>query len=745
MPGTKRFRYSDLEISRFPLALETVSTPAWISFPNGTPDSFNRHWLEFTGLTSEDARNGGLKQALHPHDLPRLLEMTQTIVKSGRPFELEVRLRRSDGTYRWFHSTGIPKQDVDGRVVRWYHLLVDIELRKLAEEAIRATEHQYRLMVESIPGLIHTTTPTGELEYFNQRLLDYFGRTLEELKNWGTNDIVHPDDLPRVNGEWRISLETGRIYEMENRLRRADGVYRWFHFHGHPARDHEGRIIRWVFLLTDIEDRKKVELDLKRSEALLLEAESLGHTGYWSLDPTSGRVTTSPEMFRAFGVREGEDCSSPDFWFGRIHPEDRNRVRQTFEASVRDKTKYQENYRILLPDGTVMHQLSIGKPVLDESGHLQEFIGTAMDTTEQVRAREALESALAEVKTLRDQLYKENLALRDEVDRVSMFEEIVGTSPSLQEVLSRVVKVAPTDSSVLITGETGTGKELIARAIHKRSPRAQRAFVSVNCAALSSSLISSELFGHEKGAFSGATQRRLGRFELANGGTIFLDEVGELPPDTQVSLLRVLQEREFERVGGTESVRVDLRVIAATNRDLRAAQTSGTFRPDLFYRLNIFPIEVPPLRDRKDDILTLLEYYVRRYANMMGKGLLTIDRKTMDLFRSYAWPGNVRELQNIVERSVILSSEGVFSVDEYWLSQYPEAPSAEMPEPTSNEAEAEGERTIIEAALAKSRGRVWGPTGAAAKLCIPPSTLDARIKKLNIRKSTFKFRKDPPL
>jgi transcriptional regulator with GAF, ATPase, and Fis domain len=320
-----------------------------------------------------------------------------------------------------------------------------------------------------------------------------------------------------------------------------------------------------------------------------------------------------------------------------------------------------------------------------------------------------------------------------------MFEEIVGTSTALQNVLDQIAKVAPTDSTVLITGETGTGKELVARALHKRSKRAGRAFVSVNCAALAPSLISSELFGYEKGAFTGATQRRLGRFELADGGTIFLDEVGELPPDTQIALLRVLQEREFERVGGAHPIKVDVRVIAATNRDLRAATSNGVFRLDLFFRLNVFPIEVPPLRERKDDMVMLLEYFVSRYATQAGKTFRAIDKKTLELLEGYEWPGNIRELQNIVERSVILSSGNVFSVDESWLVREPSSPTSRVQPFAPIEVKQIGEREMIETALTESRGRVAGPTGAAAKLGIPPTTLYSRIKALNIQKSRFKF------
>jgi transcriptional regulator with GAF, ATPase, and Fis domain len=365
-------------------------------------------------------------------------------------------------------------------------------------------------------------------------------------------------------------------------------------------------------------------------------------------------------------------------------------------------------------------------------GVVDEGVGFMIDLTERKRDE-------AEIRALKEQLYRENLALRDEVDRASMFEEIVGASQTLKAVLSRIAKVAPTDSTVFISGETGTGKELIARAVHKRSGRSGRAFVSVNCAALAPTLISSELFGHEKGAFTGATQRRLGRFELADGGTIFLDEVGELLPDTQVMLLRVLQEREFERVGGTHPVQVDVRVIVATNRDLKAAIATGGFRQDLYYRFNVFPIEVPPLRERKDDLLMLVEYFVQRYANRAGKNIRSIDQKTLDLLQSYDWPGNIRELQNVIERSIILSSTDVFSVDELWLSRRTSPQASRVEALPALNVEPRNEREIIEAALAETRGRVSGPSGAAAKLRIPPSTLETRIKALKINKQQFKF------
>jgi PAS domain S-box-containing protein len=381
-------------------------------------------------------------------------------------------------------------------------------------------------------------------------------------------------------------------------------------------------------------------------------------------------------------------------------------------------------------DGTRVTVL-VGAALFDAQGN--DGVAFALDLSKQKRAE-------AEIRVLKDQLYRENLALRDEVDRVSMFDEIVGSSRALKTALSRIAKVAPTDSTVFITGETGTGKELIARAVHKRSQRAARAFVSVNCAAMAPTLISSELFGHERGAFTGALQRRLGRFEMADGGTIFLDEVGELPHDTQVALLRVLQEREFERVGGSQTVRVDVRVITATNRDLTAAVANGSFRQDLFYRLNVFPIEVPPLRERADDILMLVEYFVQRYAARARKRFNSIDKKTLELLQRYDWPGNIRELQNVIERSVIVGSGEVFTVDQAWLSTQPVQRIPRVAAPARPSGEARTEREIIEAALAQCRGRVAGSSGAAAKLGVPPSTLDHRIKALGISKTQFKFR-----
>ena len=344
---------------------------------------------------------------------------------------------------------------------------------------------------------------------------------------------------------------------------------------------------------------------------------------------------------------------------------------------------------------------------------------------------------IADPKQSQERLEHENVALREGIDRASMCDKIVGTSAALQRVLSLVSKVAPTDASVLVTGETGTGKELVARAIHRQSRRSSRAFVSVNCAAIPRDLIASELFGHEKGSFTGAAQRRLGRFEMAEGGTIFLDEVGELPMETQIALLRVLQEHEFERVGGTRSIQTNVRVVAATNRNLQEAIAAGTFRSDLFYRLNVFPIELPSLRERRADIPVLVEYFIDRCARNVGKNIRGINKESLDLLQSYPWPGNIRELQNVIERSVILCETENFSVDETWLPQQTVVRESKS---QSNYCQklASREKEMIESALRESEGRVFGPSGAAAILGMPRSTVESKIRSLRINKNRFK-------
>jgi len=591
----------------------------------------------------------------------------------------------------------------------------------------------------SLTGSFGWSVLSGEI-YWSEETYKIFehDRVIKPTLEWILQRI-HPDDRDRVQQIIDRVSSKREDFDVEYRLLMTNGSVKHLHVVARALKT-SAESLEFVGAVTDVTAAKQAEEELRHREAELLEAQRLTRTCSWKHEILSGKVAVSAEGLVMFGIKPEDDASSVDFFLERHHPEDRPEVEQAYAEALLRKTDFEAHFRIVLPDGTIKNTRSIGHPILDERGDVVEFVGASIDVTEHHRARADLEKAFEEIKRLRDQLHDENVVLREQIDQAFMFEEIVGTSSALQGVLSRLMKVAPTDSSVLVIGETGTGKELVARAIHKRSRRSQRAFVSVNCAALAPSLISSELFGHEKGAFTGALQRRLGRFELANGGTIFLDEVGELPLDTQVALLRVLQEREFERVGGTQPVRIDVRVLAATNRDLEAAVANGTFRPDLYYRLNVFPIQIPPLRERQDDLLMLLEYFVQRFAQKMGKHFKKIDKRTVELFRSYPWPGNIRELQNVVERSVIVSTGGVFSVDAAWLSK--DSRRVSLPQqsesPDANQ-DASRERQIIEDALAGSRGRVAGPNGAAARLRVSPSTLEYRIKKLRIRKSHFKL------
>jgi PAS domain S-box-containing protein len=701
------------------------------------------------GYTEEELRAVSFLDVTHEdyREANRAL-IAELVEGKRRQFQIEKKYRRKDGSLIWV-SNNVSLVPGTERVPRFVMALSeDITQRKRAEEALQRSEGY----LAEAQKLTQTGSWAAQVSlkenvnwsnvYWSKEMYRIFGFDPDPTPPSSTEVVrrLHPEDAPSHPRMVERAIRDGTDFELDYRLLLPDGAAKYIHAVGHPVVNASGDVIELVGTAMDVTERKRAEDALRASEAFLLDAQRLTRTCSWRHEVLSGKVTVSPEGLLMFGIEPDDDASSVDFYSSRMHPKDRPEVEQAYAAAVLGKTDFAADFRIVLPDGTIKNTRSIGHPILDERGDVVEFVGASIDVTEHHRARADLEKAFEEIKRLRDQLQDENVVLREQIDQAFMFEEIVGTSSTLQGVLSRLMKVAPTDSSVLVSGETGTGKELVARAIHKRSRRSQRAFVSVNCAALAPSLISSELFGHEKGAFTGALQRRLGRFELANGGTIFLDEIGELPLDTQVALLRVLQEREFERVGGTQPVKIDVRVIAATNRDLEAAIADGTFRPDLFYRLNVFPIQVPPLRERQDDVLMLLEYFVDRFAQKMGKHFKKIDKRTVELFRSYPWPGNIRELQNVVERSVIVSSDGVFSVDAAWLSK--DSRRVSLPqklEPEDADEDARRERQIIEDALAGSRGRVSGPDGAAARLRVPPSTLENRIKKLRIRKSHFKL------
>lgn len=665
-------------------------------------------------------------QRVHPEDVHLVKGAIERAAGGGDDFDYEHRLLMPDGSIKYIYNLAHCYRDEAGNA-EVVGAIMDITQRKVAEEAIRRSE----AYLAEAQRLSHTGSfgwdpDDGQIIWSDEtyRIFEY-DTTLKPTIH-SVIQRVHPHDKALAQQVIDRASETGTDFEHEYRLLLPDGRVKHVHAIARAVESASGQS-EFIGAVTDITEEKTAGEMVREQEAELRQMLDFAPQLIAVYGPSRERLFANRVALDYAGLNIDE-WRHTEARGAFIHPDDRDQEAAYFARAGSDGSAGQLEVRLRGGDGSYRWFLARYNAVRDDEGQITRWYVACTDIEDRKRSEERLQ--------------QENAALREEIDETSMFEEIVGTSPALQTLLGRISMVAPTDSTVLITGETGTGKELVARAIHRRSGRAARAFVSVNCAAIPHDLIPSELFGHEKGAFTGATQRRLGRFELADGGTIFLDEVGELLPDTQVALLRVLQEREFERVGGRQSIHVDVRVIAATNRDLETAVANGTFRQDLFYRLNVFPIEVPSLRERKSDILMLIEYFVQRYAKRAGKNIRSIDKKAMDLMHAYDWPGNIRELQNIIERSVILSSDGVFSVDESWLSKESLSPvsAGEASAHSNGEVESRSEREIIEAALAETRGRVSGPSGAAARLGVPPSTLDHRIKALKIDKKQFKFR-----
>jgi formate hydrogenlyase transcriptional activator len=708
------------------------TTPAFIhtARPDGYIDYFNRGWLDFLGRSLEDVCGWRWTETVHPEDVAAIVQKWHAALASGEPFEIEARVRRADGSYRALLHRKLPLRDEHGNIVKWFGSSIDIEDRKSAEQRIAEKTSQLErseFFLREGERLAQmgswSLRPDGVFDYWSPETFVIFGfdpgNGIPTLKEWLS--VLLPHDGDAVDELIRRMFSEGVNGDIQYRVDHRKRGQRAMHSTGEPVFE-DGKVVRVIGNTLDITEQENAARELRRREAYREQAEAFSHTGSFGWNLSTGELVWSDETFRILGY---ELTAKPtlDFVFKRVHPEDLSLVQRAIENAKAGES-FDFEHRLLLPDGSVKHVHVIARPLTSASRQI-EFVGTVVDVT-------ARKKAFEEIRALRDELQRENIVLREELGKTSMFEEVIGTSSVLQMVLARAAKVAPTDSTVLIMGETGTGKELIARAIHKRSKRSERPFISVNCAAVPSSLIMSELFGHEKGAFTGAVQRRLGRFELAEGGTIFLDEVGDLPMETQVALLRVLQEREFERVGGTEVLRADVRVISATNRDLQTAIADGGFRSDLYYRLNVFPIKLPPLRDRKEDVPLLVNYFVDRYAKRAGKKINHIQKKALEVLREYSWPGNVRELQNVIERSLIIGETTEFSIDKSWVANQPQPSGAAPTDQKTNE------RKRIEAALAQSNGKVSGAHGAAAKLGIPASTLESKIRSLRINKFQFK-------
>jgi formate hydrogenlyase transcriptional activator len=623
-------------------------------------------------------------------------------------------------------------------------------------EALRASERSLRLVVDSVPGLVATMNAAGEFQLFNRQLLEYFGKTPEELKSWATSDIIHPDDLPRVAAAFTSSIETGRPYDIEHRCRRADGVYRWTQGRALPVRDTEGRILSWYVLFTDIDTRKQAEDRLQ----LLLEITNQVVSNLQLRDllrAISGNIRRVMQCDCASLALPHEENKQLQLYVLDF-PESKGFLLEEGVYSI-EGSPYGTAFRTMKPlalenpfaswldDPVVQSRISEGfkslcfVPLIRQNraigtlnlGRLrgEPFTEEDLNFLGQVASQIAIavENALeyGQITKAKERLAEQKFYLEDEIRLEHNFEEIIGNSPRLKAVLESIEIVAPADSTVLIQGETGTGKEMIARAIHNLSPRKNQPFVKVNCAAIPLGLLESELFGHERGAFTGAIAQKIGRFELAHKGTLFLDEVGDIPLELQPKLLRVLQEQEFERLGSTRTQRVDVRLLAATNVSLAQMVAEREFRSDLYYRLKVFPIDVPPLRERREDIPLLVRYFANKYARRMGKHIESISHETMDALSHYSWPGNIRELQNLMERAALLSTGPSLRV-----------PLAEILADSGRSAASgdnalkQAEREQIVRALRETNWVVGGAHGAAARLGLKRTSLAYKMQKMRI-------------
>jgi PAS domain S-box-containing protein len=660
-------------------------------------------------------------QRVHPDDMELLEGVLERAGQAGNYFDFEHRLLMPDGSIKYIRSLAHPLSD--GGNEESVGAIMDITERRVSEESIRRSE----AYLAEAQKLSHTGS-------WVWNVVDRSAAHLSDewYRIYGFDPAEGPPDwerrLARVHPEdrfkWKDMIEKAILekadYEVDFRIVLPDGKLKWIHTVGHPVVTSSGNLVQFLGSSTDITERKQAEQSLQQQERELRQVLDLAPQLIAVFGSRRERLYANRTSLDYFGM-------TLDEWRvthtgGVAHPDDEELLLSQWDRAEASDTAFEIEVRFRRNDGVYRWFLIRCNPVRDDQGQVLRWYGACTDIEDRKRAEE--------------RLHQENAALREELNQASMFEEIVGSSEPLRKVLSQISKVALSDSTVLILGQTGTGKELIARAIHKRSRRAGRPFIGVNCAAIPTSLIASELFGHEKGAFTGATQRRLGRFESASGGTIFLDEIGDLPPDIQIALLRVLQEREIERVGSDRTIHVDVRVLAATHRDLDKLVNEGKFRQDLLYRLNVVPITMPSLRERAADIPILVEYFIARYGKKMGKKFQAIEKKTLDTLQDYQWPGNVRELQNVIERAVTLSDSDTFAVDEAWLKR--DLSEVRHSSVTPNDVLQAHEKEVIEVALAQSHGRISGPAGAAAKLGIPDSTLEGKIKRLAIDKYRFK-------
>ncbi|MDX1514002.1 MAG: sigma 54-interacting transcriptional regulator [Gammaproteobacteria bacterium] len=689
-------------------------------------------------------------ERVHPEDFERYRMALIDYFKGGtHHLECKYRLRVKDGRYRWVLDRGMAVRDGEGRAVELVGAISDITTQVVSETALKESERKLATLMSNLPGVAYRCLNDQDwtMEFISEGCLDLTGRPASDFignRRLAWSSLIHPDDRQWVWEKTQAAVKARRPYQYELRFVTASGKTKWVWEQGRGVYAENGELIALEGFITDITHQKKVEQALKASEERYALASRAINEGIYDWNVETNEIYYSTRVKAVLGF-EAEELRTVADWHARIHPDDLPAFKDAIRSHLKGETeRFELDCRYRAKDGSWRWARQHGLGLRDERGRVYRMVGSTGDITELRERESALRQAHEELARQNERLRAEIEAHRQSRDTIDYlvgemsarhrFDEIVGRSAAIKMLLDNVERVAGTDSTVLVLGETGTGKELVARAIHQRSQRADRPLITVNCASLPRDLVESELFGHEKGAFTGATRQRRGRFELADGGTIFLDEVGELPLETQAKLLRVLQEQQFERVGGSETLRCDVRVITATNRNLAEAVESGQFRTDLYYRLNVFPVTVPPLRARRDDIPLLARHFLEKAARRLGRRIDELSEAFVEAARHYDWPGNVRELENVIERAVILSPGPMLEVTQ------PLGPSATGAAGVSVATEEPAmtleavERRHILRVLEKTGWVVEGPRGAAGILGLNPSTLRGRLRKLGIRK-----------
>lgn len=712
---------------RFRKLADTAPVIVWIADTNMLCTFFNQYILDYTGRSMEQLLGEGWLESLH-HDDRELCRATYSAAyQTRKPFIMEFRVRRADGEFRWVYDTGTPRFALNGEFLGYIGSAVDIADRKAAEEALIESEERYRNVVETQTELICRYLPDTTLTFVNDAYCRYFGKSRAELIGTKFVDLIPSHARSAALSHVASLMENPSAETCEHEVILPNGARGWQQWTDRAVETSNGDAREMQGVGRDITEKRQAEAELRASETRFRIMADSAPVLIWMCGPDKLCTYVNRGWMEFTG--RSLDMELGSGWTIGIHHEDVGRISEIFDSAFDNRESFKLEYRLRGADGVFRWVYDSGTPRFSSEGEFLGYIGSCVDISDRKAAEEESKGAHDEVIRLQKQLQAENIYLKEVIRLEHKFDEIIGQSDALKYVLFKIEQVAPTDATVLITGETGTGKELVARAIHSASLRKNRPLVTINCAALSASLIESELFGHEKGSFTGASTRKIGRFELAHTSTIFLDEIGELPMELQSKLLRVIEQGEFERLGNSKTMKVDVRIIAATNRDLKAEVQNGAFREDLLFRLNVFPITVPPLRERRGDIPMLIKHFVDRCAKKLGKNITGIPPATLSAFSEYSWPGNIRELANLIERSVISSNSDVLRVAEIF-----DVPAVENSQLSSAEPLEVIERNYIIQILGDTGWKIEGPNGAARVLGLNPSTLRTRMAKLGISK-----------